>query len=234
MKRECLLAGGPPVRLRDDLAPAIEEVLRVGGSGHFAAAASLLAALCDRPGARAGERAMCGALLALAAAALGDRAAARRFARATIRQTARPPASTPAATLRDMRRARALAANASALVGDVVRARRAAQVRFLAGDLESAWLLGAGLGAPWQEAPGPLQRLAKFVAAAHRRFGQECRRGEFTPTEAVVLRSVKAGAPVDQTASQLERSERTVRAHLRSAYVKQGIGCSRERGPSGG
>lgn len=223
MQRESLLAGEPPSRPLQEVALAIAEVLRVGGAGYFEAAGSLAAALCDRPAVSPSERALCRALLALCHAALGDRAAARRCARAAIRESARSPAPIAADSLRDMARARALAANASALVGDVVRARRAGQVRFVESDPESAWLLRAGREVSWQDAPGPVQRLAKFVDAAHRRFDQVCRRGGLSPTEVVVVELLKDGASAGEVAAQLGCSERTVRAHLRHARAKLGV-----------
>jgi ATP/maltotriose-dependent transcriptional regulator MalT len=228
MQRESLRAGEPRSRPQEDVALAIAEVLRVGGAGYFKAAGSLAAALCDRPGVSRSERALCRALLSLCHAALGDRAGARRFARAALRETARPAAAMSADALRDVRRARALAANASALIGDIVRARRAGQVQFLEADSESAWLLAAGCeGSSWQEAPGPVGRLAKFVDAAHRRFDQVCRRGGLTPTEVVVSALVTDGASVGEVAKRLGRSEHTVRAHLRRARGKQGVPVER-------
>jgi hypothetical protein len=160
----------------DAIAPPIAEILRAGGAGYFEAAGSLAATVYEGQQARASERALCLALRALCQAALGDRAGTRWLARAALRATARPPATLSAGELRDLRWARALAVNASALIGDVVRARRAGQVRFIERDPDSTWLLDAGGERPWQDAPVPVQRAAKFVEAAHRRFVQACLR----------------------------------------------------------
>jgi DNA-binding CsgD family transcriptional regulator len=212
----------PPDARHEDFAARISDVLRLGWLGHFSAGSSVLVELRDAPTSKTGERALCRALLALVFAALDDLPAARRLARQAIHDTARPPAATPPDKLRLLRLARALATNASVLVGDVVRGRRAAQARFVADDPESEWLVRAGTDLPWQNAPGSVERYVKFVDAVHRRYAQRRRPGPLTSREVLVLEHVAAGRSPAQTAALVGRSTHTVRTQIRNAYAKLG------------
>jgi DNA-binding CsgD family transcriptional regulator len=119
-----------------------------------------------------------------------------------------------------LRLARALAVNASVLVGDVVRGRRAAQARFIADDPESGWLVRAGADVPWQNAPSSVERFARFVAAVHRRYAQHRTLGPLTPKEILVLEHLASGHSAPETAAALGRSTHTVRTQIRNAYAK--------------
>lgn len=203
-----------------DFDGTVGEVLRLGWMGHFAVGRSLLVALLEHVPSSSGGRALCRALLALVCAALDDFDAARRFARQAIHDSARPPAWTPAEELRRLRLARALAVNASQLVGDVVRGRRAGHAGFVAGDTESQWLMNAGLTASWADAPSTVQRYAKFVAAVHTLAAQRARSGPLTPAEAEILKLAAEGHSSVAIAARTGRSKHTVRTHLRNAYAK--------------
>src|ERR1700694_6012758 len=98
------LVGGPSqTERREDFAGTINEVLRLGWSGHFSIARSLLFALCeDARIASDGERGLCRALLALLCIALDDAPSARRLARQAISLTARPLGSTPPREMRSL------------------------------------------------------------------------------------------------------------------------------------
>ncbi len=124
--------------------------------------------------------------------------------------------------LRELQLARALAVNAGELVGDRVRARRAAQVRFMAGDAPSAWLVRADGELNWQDAPSAVRRYARFVAAVHVQFSASRPRGVLTPAELGILRHLAAGKSVRRIAGLLGRSEYTIRTHLRNSYPKLG------------
>lgn len=206
----------------DDFAGTVSEVLRLGWSGHFSAGRSVLLALTAGRSSSTGERALCRALLALVSAALDDVPAARRLARQAISDSARPPEATPTDELRLLRLARALAVNASDLVGDVVRARRAAQARFMGEDVDSAWLVRARVEPSWEEAPAAVRRYARFVAVVRERYAAREWSGPLTPTEVVILRHVAGGADSVRVAAMLSRSVHTVRTHLRNAYGKLG------------
>ncbi len=215
------LEGEAPRKPRhDEFEGTIGEVLRLGWTGHFAVGRSMLVALHDQQPRSNGRRALCRALLALVWAGLDDVGAARRLARQAIHDSARPSRTTLAEELRWLRLARALAVNTSYLVGDCVRGRRASQVRFIARDAESEWLMNAGLTSPWADAPPTIQRYAKFLAAVHAHVSQRARPGPLTPTEIAILRQVAAGASAVAIATRSSRSVHTVRTHLRNTYAK--------------
>ncbi len=215
------LEGEAPRKQRqDDFDGTIGEVLRLGWAGHFAVCLSMLVALRDEHLSTDGRRALCRALLALVSIAADDLAATRRFARQAIHDSARPERATPAEELRRLRLARALAVNASYLVGDVSRGRRASHARFVADDSDSQWLMKAGSAPSWSEPPPTIQRYAKFVAAVHARFSQRPRSGPLTQTEVEILELSAAGHSSVVVAARTARSVHTVRTHLRNAYAK--------------
>ncbi len=213
--------GGPRFERREDLAGAIDEVLRLGWSGHFSIARSVLVALCeDARVTTTGERAVCRALLALVCLALDDIATARRLARQTISTTSEPWRHSAPLEMRRLRLARVLAANAAYLIGDAARAKRAVRGQFVAHDPESAWL-GALAHRPWQEAPDSVQRHARFVAAVRERHEAQLP-SPLTATEREIFAHLATGANTVRIAILLGRSTHTVRTHVRNAYAKLG------------
>jgi DNA-binding CsgD family transcriptional regulator len=218
MTRELAGAGEPPAQgQHGQFCARIGDVLRAGSMGHFARASRELRAF-EEPPATMGERALCRALLALMAAAQGDLSSARRCARQAMHLTARPQLTSP--DLRLLRLARALAVNASTLVGDTVRAQRAARVGFLANDPESGWLIRASADLASDDAPASIQSYVRFIQTVHRLYAERPRQGPLTASEILVLEHVDAGRSAVWTAAQLGRSAHTVRTHLRNAYVK--------------
>ena len=214
------LEGEAPRGRHDEFESTIGEVLRLGWMGHFTVCSSMLVALLAERRSPNGKRALCRALLALISIAVDDLEAARRFARQAIHDSARPERATPAEELRRLRLARALAVNASFLVGDVVRGRRASAVRTVIGDTDSQWLMNAGVTPSWAEAPATIQRYAKFIAAVHAQFSQRAKFGPLTQTEVQVLTLVAQGHSSVVVAGRTARSVHTVRTHLRNAYAK--------------
>ncbi len=202
----------------ETFAGTIDEALRLGWTAHLYASRSVLIELEVACAASAGERALCRALQALIAVALGDRRLARRLARNAISASARPPAATPRGELRVLRLARALAVKASALLGDRVRAQRAVQVQFIADDPESAWITRAGVEVSWSDAPPSVRRYARFVAAVQERYVRQ--HSMLTDAEIAALRQTIGSATADCAAASLDLSPHTVRTHLRSAYRK--------------
>ncbi len=199
----------------------IDEVLRLGWSGHFSIARSALVALCDDARvASTGESAVCRALLALVCVALDDIATARRLARQALSATSRPWRHTAPPEMRWLRLARVLAANAAYLIGDAARAKRAVRAQFVSHDLESAWL-GALAHRPWQEAPNAVQRHARFVSAVRERYEGHLP-SPLTPTELDIFAHLATGANCVRIAALLGRSPHTVRTHMRNAYAKLG------------
>jgi DNA-binding CsgD family transcriptional regulator len=212
---------GPRFERREDLAETIDEVLRLGWSGHFSIARSALVALCDDARfSSKGERAVCRALLALVCVALDDITTGRRLARQTISNTSRPCRHTAPPEMRWLRLARILAATAAHAIGDATRAKRAVHARFVANDPESAWL-GAPANRPWQEAPIAVQRYARFVGAVRERYEAHLP-SPLTRTEREILTHLATGANSVRVAVLLGRSTHTVRTHARNAYAKLG------------
>ncbi len=216
-----IFVNGPRLERREDLAGTIDEVLRLGWSGHFSIARSALDALCeDARVTTTGERAVCRALLALVCVALDDIPTARRLARQTISDTSRPSTSTAPPEMRWLRLARVLAANAAYAHGDAVRAKRAVRAQFVVRDPESAWL-GASSQRPWREAPDSVQRYARFVAAVRERHEAQLP-SPLTPMERQIFSLLATGANAVRIAALLGRSAYTVRTHVRNAYAKLG------------
>jgi DNA-binding CsgD family transcriptional regulator len=221
ISNHAFVGGSPRFERREDLAGTIDEVLRLGWSGHFSIARSALVALCeDARVTTTGERAVCRALLALVCVALDDITTARRLARQAISTTSRPVRHTAPPEMRWLRLARVLAANAAYLIGDAGRAKRAVRAQFVAQDPESAWL-GALVHRPWQEAPDSLQRHARFVAAVRERHEAQLP-SPLTPMEREIFTHLAAGANAVRIAALLGRSTHTVRTHVRNAYAKLG------------
>ncbi|MEA2666126.1 MAG: LuxR family transcriptional regulator, maltose regulon positive regulatory protein [Candidatus Eremiobacteraeota bacterium] len=210
-----------PEQYRERFAAGIADALRLGWADEFAACRNVLIVLRDMRDRSEGERALCRAMLALVSAALEDDDGARRFARQAVSDSARPERRLVAHELRYRRLARALAAVASELVGDIVRGRRAAQARFLQGDSDVAWLAGLAAGdAIWSSAPTSIRGFARFVYRACERYALRPTSGPLTATEIAILKLIDVGNNAPQIAVLLDRSPHTVRTHLRNAHAK--------------
>lgn len=211
-----------PEQYRERFAAGIADALRLAWSEQFATCRNVLVVLKDMQRRSEGERALCRAMLALASAALGDCDSARRFARQAVSDSARPEKRLIGHELRYRRLARALASIASELVGDVVRGRRAAQARFLRGDLEIASLVGSRGNARWTDGPPSVRGYARLAAVVRDRYALRPTTGPLTATEIAILRLVDAGRNAPQIAVLMDRSPHTVRTHLRNAHAKLG------------
>ena len=209
-----------PEQYHERFAAVIADALRLGWAGQFAACRNVLIVLRDTRERSEGERAFCRALLALVSAALEDDDSARRFARQAVSDSARPERRLVAHEMRFRRLARALAAVASELVGDVVRGRRAAQARFLHGDPDVAWLAGLAGEANWTNAPASVRGFARFAHIARERYALRPTAGPLTATELAILKLIDAGNNAPRIAVLLDRSPHTVRTHLRNAHAK--------------
>ncbi len=211
-----------PEQYRERFAAGIADALRLAWSEQFPTCRNMLFVLKDMQRRSEGERALCRAILALVSAALGDCDSARRFARQAVSDSARPEKRLIGHELRYRRLARALAAVASELVGDVVRGRRAAQARFLRGDPDVASLAGLRGSARWADAPTSVRGYARLVCVVRDRYALRPTSGPLTATEIAILRLVDAGRNAPQIAVMLDRSPHTVRTHLRNAHAKLG------------
>jgi DNA-binding CsgD family transcriptional regulator len=208
-----------PEQYRERFAAGIADVLRLAWSGEFAACRNVLVVLKDTRRTE-GERALCRALLALVSIALADDDSARRFARQAVSDSARPEKRLIGHELRYRRLARALAAVASELVGDVVRGRRAAQARFLRGDPTIASLVAVSGNLAWPNASTSVRGYARLACMVRERYALRPTSGPLTPTEIAILKLVDAGRNAPQIAAMLDRSPHTIRTHLRNAHAK--------------
>jgi ATP/maltotriose-dependent transcriptional regulator MalT len=209
-----------PEQYRERFAGGIADALRVGWRGEFATCRNVLIVLKDTAGRTDSERALCRAMLALVSVALGDDDAARRFSRQAISASARPQKHVVAYEMRYRRLARALAAIAGDLVGDVVRGRRAADARFLRDDADVSALLAMRSDGSPRRMPGSVRGYARFVEAVREALVRRPSVGPLTDAEAQVLRMLDAGRNAPQIAAVLSRSPHTVRTHIRNASAK--------------
>ena len=182
-------------------AGSIANVLRLGWRGAFASCRSALVVLGETTGRTDGERALCRALLALVSAASGDDDAARRLSRQAIAAAGRPAKHAAAHEIRHRRIARALAAAASDLAGDVLLRRRP--------DTVAAALSAANV-----------RGYARFVDAVKETLVLRPSKGPLTAAEIEILRLLDAGRNAPQIAAVLCRSPHTVRTHIRNAGAK--------------
>jgi DNA-binding CsgD family transcriptional regulator len=209
-----------PEQYRERFAAGIADALRLAWSGEFATCRNILIVLKDTSGRTDGERALCRGLLALTAVALGDDDAARRFSRQAISNSARPARSSVAYELRYRRLARAMAAVAGDMIGDIVRGRRAVEARFLQGDPSIASLIKMRPDVALEDVPTDVRGYAKMIQIVSQRFEMRPSNGPLTPTEIDILKLVTKGRNAPEIAALLGRSAHTVRTHLRNASAK--------------
>lgn len=184
----------------EPFAGGIANVLRLGWRGEFATCRTVLTTLVDTTGRTDGERALCRALLALVSVAAGDDDAAQRFSRHAIAASARAKPAV-AYEVRYRRLARALAAVAGDLAGDIAPKRRA---RADAAALIAPSVRGYG----------------RFVDAVRETLVRRPPKGPLTAAEVEILRLLDAGRNAPQIAAVLCRSPHTVRTHIRNAGAK--------------
>ena len=209
-----------PEQYRERFARGIADVLRLAWAGDFATCRSVLTVLKDTTGRTDGERALCRSFLSLVAVVLGDRDTARRMCRQAISISARPDQHVAAHELRYRRLARALAAIAGELVGDLVRGRRAADARFLQADPDIALLVQLTPDAALTDVPVTVRGYARLVAAVREHLHGRPTTDPLTAMEVSILRLVSAGRNAPQIATLLDRSPHTVRTHLRNIGSK--------------
>jgi DNA-binding NarL/FixJ family response regulator len=142
------------------------------------------------------------------------------MSRQAISISARPDQRVAAHELRYRRLARALAAVAGELVGDIVRGRRAAEARFLQADADITLLVKLPPDAHLSEVPVTVRGYARFIAAVRERIRARPSNDPLTAMEVSILRLVSVGRNAPQIAVLLDRSPHTVRTHLRNIGSK--------------
>jgi DNA-binding CsgD family transcriptional regulator len=218
--RSALQSEPLPEQYRERFAAAIADALRFAWSRDFATCRNILTVLKDTTGRTDGERALCRALMALAALASNDDEAARRLSRQAISTSARPEKHLPAHEMRYRRLARALASAAGEMVGDFVRGRRAAAAQFLRSDQEVAVLAKLPAGDRLDSVPKTVRGYARAMFAVADQVRTRPSPGPLTVTEVEVLKLVEQGRNAPQIATLLGRSPHTVRTHLRNIGAK--------------
>ncbi|HZX68389.1 MAG TPA: LuxR C-terminal-related transcriptional regulator [Candidatus Elarobacter sp.] len=209
-----------PEQYRERFARGVADTLRLAWAGDFTTCRNVLTVLKDTTGRTDGERALCRAFLALTSLVLGDDDLARRMSRQAISISARPDQRVAAHELRYRRLARALAAVAGELVGDIVRGRRAAEARFLQADADITLLVKLPPDAHLSEVPVTVRGYARFIAAVRERIRARPSNDPLTAMEVSILRLVSVGRNAPQIAVLLDRSPHTVRTHLRNIGSK--------------
>lgn len=210
-----------PPQYRERFASVVADALPVAWSGDFAGFRSIVAVLRDTPERSMGERALCDAFAALAAAALEQNDEARRLSRRAL-AVARPQAGLPAYERRYRRLARALGAAGCTLVGDAVRGRRGADVRFLREDPDIASLVEFAERGRWEDAALRVRGYARLVASARTAVLQRARPGTLTEAEMRVLRELAAGKNAPTIARETGRSVHTIRTQTSAIVAKLG------------
>lgn len=218
--RAALTSKPLPEQYRERFAVGVADALRLAWADDFATCRNALVVLKDTTGRTESERALCRGLLAIAAVALGDDEAARRFSRQAISTSARPKKHIVAYELRYRRLGRALAAIAGEMVGDVVRGRRAADAKFLRQDPNVAALLDLRTGQDLSRIPISVRGYARMVAIAQNRLDSRPLAGPLTKVETEILQLIAAGRSAPEVARITERSPHTVRTHLRNVSMK--------------
>jgi len=209
-----------PEQYCERFAAGIADSLRLAWAGDFATCRNVLTVLKDTLGRTDGERALCRALLALTAIALGDDDAARRSGRQAISTSARPARHLSAHELRYRRLARALASAAGELVGDLVRGRRAAEARFLKDDPGIAMLVRVPTDLRCDAVPKTIRGYGRLIVSVVEQLRARPSIGPLTTTEVEILKLVGLGRNAPQIAALLDRSPHTVRTHLRNIGSK--------------
>ena len=218
--RDDLHATPLPEQYRERFARGVADILRLAWAGDFSTCRNVLAVLKDTTGRTDGERALCRAFLSLVSVVLGDDETARRMCRQAISISARPDQHVAAHELRYRRLARALAAIAGELVGDLVRGRRAADVRFLQADRDIARLVTLTPDMPLSAVPVTVRGYARLVVAVREHLQGRPSTDPLTAMEIGILRLVSSGRNAPQIATLLDRSPHTIRTHLRNIGSK--------------
>ncbi len=210
-----------PEQYRERFACRLADYLPIAWSGDFEAFRAGVSVLTDASATSRPAKALCAALLALAAAALGDVAEARRQSRAALRSATMHPVGEPAFDRRYRRLARALAVSACRIIGDNARARRSATVKSLRSDVDHNAIVDAAAGdATGGRAPTRVAGYAEVVIAARRSAEVRGPSRLLTGAELEVLAALADGARPLEIALASSRSVRTIQAHTRSIFSK--------------
>ena len=197
----------------------VADILRLALRGDLESARDVAAALAKSPARGDAERALCEALLALVALALGDDLAARRCCRRARTALRAAPSNAFAGELRYRRIAAALCAPAAAwaaaddpgvlLTGAAIRR-----------DPEASALHGLAGGTPLDGVPATVRGYARLALMARPPRDSRNARDPLTATEREILALLAGGRNAAEAARITDRNVHTVRTHIRNAAAK--------------
>jgi DNA-binding CsgD family transcriptional regulator len=204
---------------RERFGVGVADILRLALVGDLESARDGATALARSTARSDGERALCEALCALVALALGDELAARRCCR-RVRTALRAPSSNALpGELRHRRIAGALAALAGSwAAGEDAGARLTGA--WLRKDPAANALHGLGSGAALDDVPPAVRGYARLVCVARPKPDPRDARDPLTPTEREILALLAAGRNAAEVARMTARNVHTVRTHIRNAAAK--------------
>ncbi len=203
---------------RERFSYTISEILSNGWSGRFDLARVALTSLLHTETLSLPERALCDALLAIAALSTWHTDLARRLARRTISQTSERAAKEPLFDIRRRRVARILAAAVCMVLGDTVRGRRALS-RSVDPEQLFATIIEAD-GMDEERAPALMRGYARFFNRACDAANRVRPRHGLTEAELEILKALPAGMTLAIIASSLGKSRKTVERQVGSIYSK--------------
>jgi DNA-binding CsgD family transcriptional regulator len=217
--RRALLRRSLPNQYEERFARAIADLLFVGWSGDFRAFRAAVVMVGEAATRSRPQRALCHGLRSLAEASLNERVGARRYSRLALGASeGRTRSDETFHDRRYIRLARALAASACLIIGDVVRGRRALEAMTLRNSPEGS-LADAWESFSWEAAPRHVRGYARLIHVA-RTTALRHVSGKLTPQEREVLAYLAAGTSAPELARQTGRSIHTIRAHTRAIISK--------------
>lgn len=197
----------------------IADVVRLALDGDRESARDAAAVLAKSAARSDGERALCEALSALVALALGDELTARRSC-CRVRTALRAPSSNvPAGELRYRRIAGALAALAGPWAAGEDAAARLTGT-WMRRDPEASALHALGAGAALDDVPTTVRGYGRLVCIARPKPDARETRDPLTATEREILGLLAAGRNAAEAARMTGRNVHTVRTHIRNAAAK--------------
>jgi DNA-binding CsgD family transcriptional regulator len=202
---------------RERFAYIISDVLSQGWSGRFDAVRIAVTSLRQAEGLSLPERALCDALLAVAALSTWHTDLARRLARRTISETSER-SKEPLFDARRRRVARILAAAVCIVMGDSVRGRRALS-RSVDPDQLFASIIDSN-GIDEGRTPALMVGYAKLLNEACRMANRVRPSHGLTDAELEILKALPAGLTLATIASSLGKSRKTVERHVGNIYAK--------------
>jgi DNA-binding CsgD family transcriptional regulator/predicted negative regulator of RcsB-dependent stress response len=209
-----------PEQYFEQFAYVFSSALLSGGAGDLRAMRAILQILRDVPTRSRNEWSICTALIALAEAAEGDDATARRSFHAACAHLGRLRASDLAHERRYRRLARAVLCTVGMIVGDAVRARRILEVRESRGG-EGEELLPV---LTQSESTDEIDPRVRGIAAVLQHGWRERLRGalpaDLTEAEMSVLALLGQGWSAGRIASETGRSVNTIYNHTRAILSK--------------